>query len=42
MEVEKCLAWIKQGHPKLSISRQCELLNGESQPGVLPFTVETG
>jgi len=27
MEVEKRLAWIKQGHPDLSISRQCELLD---------------
>jgi putative transposase len=26
MEVEKRLAWIEQGHPELSISRQCKLL----------------
>ncbi len=26
MEVEKRLTWIKQGHLKLSISCQCELL----------------
>jgi len=26
MEVEKRLAWIKQGQPELSISRQCQLL----------------